>query len=361
MSLDNFQRKENTDSSLNTAKEAIKETQNSLNSLDKEILIPAIEWALERNILLSKEKGKGKEIAEYLLNGDYGSRKNSEIERILDQISSDYILYPIISGYVKQTDKQRPQPTQAPSTNSEKSDNWLVNKMVSGANKMVSGARETVSTMVSGATETFSTIVSRAKEFLESMAKLVDINGVPDAQIPILKSMIKKGHEVFNRIYEFWWKWLNNAIDCSGLVSLLLRAGGAFGPKEGYWSGALYQKFIKNPVTRTQDVIAGDLMFWKEKGTIKHVEMVVWKPYRNKEIGRWCVKTLWSSSDTTRESPMYKIDGSAYSKKDGKDGVAYRERVINNERQFLRPQYEKLVAENQKKETSLQKTKKRKK
>jgi len=43
MSLDNFQRKENTDSSLNTAKEAIKETQNSLNSLDKEILIPAIE------------------------------------------------------------------------------------------------------------------------------------------------------------------------------------------------------------------------------------------------------------------------------------------------------------------------------
>lgn len=75
--------------------------------------------------------------------------------------------------------------------------------MVSGANKMVSGATETVSTMVSGATETFSTIVSRAKEFLESMAKLVDINGVPDAQIPILKSMIKKGHEVFNRIYEF--------------------------------------------------------------------------------------------------------------------------------------------------------------
>ena len=69
MSLDNFQRKENTDSSLNTSKEATKEatkeTQNSLNSLKKEI----------------------------------------------------------ISGYVKQTDKQRPQPTQAPSTNPEKSDN----------------------------------------------------------------------------------------------------------------------------------------------------------------------------------------------------------------------------------------------
>lgn len=58
---------------------------------------------------------------------------------------------------------------------------------------------------------------------------------------------------------------------------------------------------------------------------------------------------------------MYKIDGSAYSKKDGKDGVAYRERVIKSVRRFLRPQYEELVAENQKKETSLQKTKKRKK
>ena len=357
MSLDNFQRKENTDSSLNTAKEAIKETQNSLNSLDKEILIPAIEWALKRNILLSKEKGKGKEIAEYLLNGDYGSRKNSEIERILDQISSDYILYPIISGYVKQTDKQRPQPTQAPSTNPEKSDNWLVNKMVSGANKMVSGARETVSTMVSGATETFSTIVSRAKEFLESIPN-VSIDGLSDAQIPILKSMIKKGHEVFNRIYKFWWKWLNNAIDCSGFVSLLLRAGGVFGPEEGYWSGVLYQKFIKNPVTTIQDVRAGDLMFWGKWGG-GHVEMVVWKPYKAQKNGKWewCVKTLWSSSDT----PMYNIDGSAYSKKNGKDGVAYRERVILNERRFLRPQYEELVAENQKKETSLQKTKKRKK
>lgn len=50
MSLDNFQRKENTDSSLNTSKEATKEatkevtteTQNSLNSLDKKILISTI-------------------------------------------------------------------------------------------------------------------------------------------------------------------------------------------------------------------------------------------------------------------------------------------------------------------------------
>lgn len=47
---------------------------------------------------------------------------------------------------------------------------------------------------------------------------------------------------------------------------------------------------------------------------------------------------------------MYKIDGSAYSKKDGKDGVAYRERVIKSVRRFLRPQYGTPVAENQKKE-----------
>lgn len=46
MGLDNFQRKENTDSSLNTSKEATKEvtkeTQNSLNNLDKKILISTI-------------------------------------------------------------------------------------------------------------------------------------------------------------------------------------------------------------------------------------------------------------------------------------------------------------------------------
>jgi hypothetical protein len=47
MSLDNFQRKENTDSSLNTSKEATKEVtkeaKNSLNSLEKETLISTIE------------------------------------------------------------------------------------------------------------------------------------------------------------------------------------------------------------------------------------------------------------------------------------------------------------------------------
>ena len=345
MSLDNFQRKENTDSSLNTSKEATKEvtkeTQNSLNNLDKEILISTIKWALETNIRLFNKKGKANEITEYLLNGDYGSRKNREIDLILDQISSsDIRLYNIISKYIDPKYKQslKPsiqQPTQAPSTNSEKSDNWLVNKMVSGANKMVSGA-----------TETFSTIVSRAKEFFESIPKkLVNTTDVPDDQIPILKSMIKKGHEVFKRIYKFWWKWLNNAIDCSGFVSLLLRAGGAFGPDEGYWSGELFKKFSNNRVER-QNVRAGDLIFWGEWGG-GHVEMVVWKPYQNN--GRWCVKTLWSSSDTTRVSPMYNIDGSAYSKKDGKDGVAYRERVIKSERRFLRPQYGTPVAENQKK------------
>ena len=350
MSLDNFQRKENTDPSLNTSKEATKEatkevtkeTQNSLNSLDKKILISTIKWALETNILLRKGKGKENEITEYLLNGDYKSWKNREIDLILDLISnSDIRLYNIISKYIDPKYKQslKPsiqQPTQAPSTNPEKSENWLVNKMVSGVNETVSTIKETAST-----------IVSRAKEFLESIPKrLVNTTDVPDDQIPILKSMIKKGHEVFNRIYKFWWKWLNNAIDCSGFVSLLLRAGGAFGPDEGYWSGDLYQKFIKNPVTTIQDVRAGDLMFWGKWGG-GHVEMVVWKPYQNN--GRWCVKTLWSSSDT----PMYNIDGSAYSKK---NGVAYRERVILNERRFLRPQYEELV-----KETSLQKTKKRKK
>ena len=341
MSLDNFQRKENTDSSLNTSKEATKEvtkeTQNSLNNLDKKILIPEIEWALERNILLHKEKGKGKgkEIAEYLLNGDYGSWKNPEIDLILDQISSDYKLYTIISGYVKQTDKQRPQPTQAPSTNSEKSDNWLVNKFVSGAKESVSTISDKISTVVDNTSELLS-------DFFRSISKkLVNTKDVPDAQIPILKSMIKKGHEVFDYIYG--QRWLSKTIDCSGFVSLLLRAGGALAGR--LTSYELFNKFSNNRVER-QNVRAGDLIFWGEWGG-GHVEMVVWKPYQNN--GRWCVKTLWSSSDTTRVSPMYNIDGSAYSKKDGKDGVAYRERVIKSERRFLRPQYGTPVAENQKK------------
>ena len=45
MGLDNFQRKENTDPSLNTSKEAtkaIKETKDSLNSLEKATLISTI-------------------------------------------------------------------------------------------------------------------------------------------------------------------------------------------------------------------------------------------------------------------------------------------------------------------------------
>lgn len=45
---------------------------------------------------------------------------------------------------------------------------------------------------------------------------------------------------------------------------------------------------------------------------------------------------------------MYNINGSPSPKH---NGVAYRERVIiQGKHQFLRPQYEKLVAENQKKE-----------
>ena len=339
MSLDNFQRKENTDSSLNTSKEATKEatkeTQNSLNNLKKEALIPAIEWALERNILLSKEKGKGKEIAEYLLNGDYGSRKNSEIERILDQISSDYILYPIISGYVKQTDKQRPQPTQAPSTNSEKSDNWLVNKMVSGAMETVSTIADKISTAVDNTSELL-------RDFFWSVSRLVSIDGVPPNQIPILKATLEWWQKLFDKLYEYGWEWIGKTIDCSHLVSFALRAGGILMPNQYLNSTALYQKFSRNKIAK-QSTRAGDLMFWGNWGG-GHVEMVVWKPYQ--KSGKLCVKTLWSSSDTIKVSPMYNSDGSPSSKT---NGVAYRERVIQDRHQFLRPQYEKLVAENQKK------------
>lgn len=351
MSLDNFQRKENTDSSLNTSKEATKEatkeTQNSLNNLKKETLIPAIEWALERNILLSKEKGKGKEIAEYLLNGDYGSRKNSEIERILDQISSDYILYPIISGYVKQTDKQRPQPTQAPSTNSEKSDNWLVNKMVSGANKMVSGAMETVSTIADKISTAVDNTSELLRDFFWSVSRLVSIDGVPPNQIPILKATLEWWQKLFDKLYEYGWEWIGKTIDCSHLVSFALRAGGILMPNQYLNSTALYQKFSRNKIAK-QSTRAGDLMFWGKWGGW-HVEIVVWKPYKAQQKNgkwEWCVKTLWSSKDTTGTSPMYNIDGTPSPKY---NGVAYRERVIQNRHQFLRPQYENLVAENQKK------------
>ena len=302
MSLDNFQRKENTDSSLNTSKEATKEatkeTQNSLNSLKKEI----------------------------------------------------------ISGDVKQTDKQRPQPTQAPSTNSEKSDNWLVNKMVSGAKEaastMVSGARETVSTMVSGARETVSTIadkistaVDNTSELLWSVSRLVSIDGFPPKQIPILKATLEWWQKLFDKLYEFGWEWIGKTIDCSHLVSFALRAGGILMPNQYLNSTALYQKFSGNKIAK-QSTRAGDLMFWGKWGGW-HVEIVVWKPYQKEKNGKWYVKTLWSSKDTTGTSPMYNIDGTPSTKY---NGVAYRERVIiQGKHQFLRPQYEKLVAENQKK------------
>ena len=290
MSLDNFQRKENTDSSLNTSKEATKEatkeitkeTQNSLNSLDKKILISTIKWALETNIRLFNKKGKENEITEYLLNGDYKTWKNREIDLILDQISnSNLTLYNIISGYIDPKYKQSLKP------------------------------------------------------FIQQP---VNTEGFPPEQIPILKSMIKKGHEVFNYLY---WQ-----IDCSGLVSLLLRAGGALATRIS--SSELFKKFSNNRVER-KNVRAGDLIFWGEWGG-GHVEMVVWKPYQAQQKNgkwEWCVKTLWSSIDTTRESPMYNIDGSSSRKH---NGVAYRERVIKSVRRFLRPQYGTPVAENQKKE-----------
>ena len=375
MSLDNFQRKENTDSSLNTSKEATKEvtkeTQNSLNSLDKKILISTIKWALETNILLRKEKGKENEITEYLLNGDYKSWKNREIDLILDLISSsDIRLYNIISKYIDPKYKQslKPsiqQPTQAPSTNPEKSDNWLVNKMVSGAKETVSTIKETVSTiketastMVSGTMETVSTIADKIstavdntsellRDFFWSVSRLVSIDGVPPNQIPILKATLEWWQKLFNKLYEYGWEWIGKTIDCSHLVSFALRAGGILMPNQYLNSTALYQKFSRNKIAK-QSARAGDLMFWKKWKTIYHVEMVVWKPYQKEKNGKleWCVKTLWSSSDTTGTSPMYNIDGTPSSKK---NGVAYRERVIQGKHQFLRPQYENLVAENQKK------------
>ena len=129
MSLDNFQRKENTDPSLNTSKEATKEVtkeaKNSLNSLEKETLISTIKWALETNILLLNKIGKENEITEYLLNGDYKSWKNREIDLILDQISSsDIRLYNIISKYIDPIYKQRLKPfiQQPTPINPEKSD-----------------------------------------------------------------------------------------------------------------------------------------------------------------------------------------------------------------------------------------------
>ena len=336
MGLDNFQRKENTDPSLNTAKEAIKETKNSLNSLEKETLISTIKWALETNILLFNKKGQENEVAEYLLNGDYKSWKNIEIEWILDQISfSNLTLYNTISGYVNPIYKQRLKPIiqQSSAIKPEKSDNWLFNKIVSGAKETASTISDKISTAVDNTSELLS-------DFFWSVSKLVNIDGVPSKQIPILKSMIEGGQKVFDKLYKLWWSW--NTIDCSGLVSLLLRAWGAFSPREYLTSSGLYQKFVKHKVM-TQSVRAGDLMFWGNWGG-GHVEMVVWKPYQ--KSGKLCVKTLWSSSDTTKISPMYNSDGSPSSKT---NGVAYRERVIQDRHQFLRPQYEKLVAENQKK------------
>jgi len=346
MSLDNFQRKENTDSSLNTSKEATKEvtkeTKNSLNSLGKETLISTIKWALETNILLLNKIGKENEITEYLLNGDYKSWKNIEIEWILDQISSSNLtLYNTISGYVNPIYKQRLKPNiqQQNPVKPEKSDDWLFNKMVSGAMETVSTIADKISTAVDNTSELL-------RDFFWSVSRLVSIDGVPPNQIPILKATLEWWQKLFNKLYEYGWEWIGKTIDCSHLVSFALRAGGILMPDQYLNSTALYQKFSRNKIAK-QSTRAGDLMFWKKWKTIKHVEMVVWKPYQKEKNGQWYVKTLWSSSDTTGTSPMYNIDGTPSSKK---NGVAYRERVIQDRHQFLRPQYGTPVAGNPKKE-----------
>ena len=351
MSLDNFQRKENTDSSLNTSKEATKEvtkeTKNSLNSLGKETLISTIKWALETNILLLNKIGKENEITEYLLNGDYKSWKNREIDLILDQISSsDITLYNIISKYIDPKYKQslKPsiqQPTQAPSTNSEKSDDWLFNKIVSGAKETVSSISDKISTAVDNTSELL-------RDFFWSVSRLVSIDGVPPNQIPILKATLEWWQKLFDKLYEYGWEWIGKTIDCSHLVSFALRAGGILMPNQYLNSTALYQKFSRNKIAK-QSTRAGDLMFWGKWGGW-HVEIVVWKPYKAQQKNgkwEWCVKTLWSSKDTTGTSPMYNIDGTPSPKT---NGVAYRERVIQNRHQFLRPQYGTPVAGNPKKE-----------
>lgn len=244
-----------------------------------------------------------------------------------------------ISKYIDPIYKQRLKPfiQQPTPINPEKSNNWLFNKIVAGAKETASTIADKFSTAVESTSELLS-------DFFWSVSRLVSIDGVPPNQIPILKATLEWWQKLFNKLYEYGWEWMGKTIDCSHLVSFALRAGGILMPNQYLNSTALYQKFSRNKIAK-QGIRAGDLMFWKDWGTIRHVEMVVWKPYKNND-GKLCVKTLWSSSDTTRVSPMYNIDGSKCSKK---NGVAYRERVIQDRHQFLRPQYENLVAENQKK------------
>ena len=347
MPLENPQSKEVTPAKSPTKEtmDLLDQSKTKLKNIEKETLQSTIEKTMMGDFLLMNQKDRASELVDYLLNGNYKSRKNLEMEQLLDQISfSNLSLNQLFTQYINPLYKNKVTPTTQPSTATVTNKEWVFDSVAKAINAIATSTKETLSDLWSKITDTANNMKTGIEHFFDTVSKLVNIDGVPPNQIPILKATIEGGQKLFNKLYEYGWGWIGKTIDCSHLVSFALRAGGILMPNQYLTSTALYQKFSKHKIAK-QGVRAGDLMFWGT-GWWGHVEITVGKPYRKN--GELYIRTLWSSSDTTKVSPMYNIDGTPARKI---NWVAYRERKIEDRHQFLRPYYD--IISNQSKKQSL--------
>lgn len=326
------------------------ETENSVEQQkqliklqEKEFLSTAIKKALETTVLLFGNKGRESEITDYLLAGHYKTGKNPDLDRVLDQICLYHIqLKKVIEWYISPLfAKSAPaeiKPSPHPQNKApEVKETGFLDKIATGAKTVVNTVSDAV---VSGIDKAGDLL----KDFYTSISKLVSIDGIPNTQIPILKAMIEGGQKAFDKVYKMWWT--GATIDCSGFVSLMLRAWRVFKSGQYLTSSGLYSHFSREKMGERvlqKSAKAWDLLF-RGKWWWNHVEMIVGKPYYKKWV--LYVKTLWSSSDTINVSPMFNIDGTPTQKK---NGVAYRERKLKETYQIIRPHYESIVSANEKK------------
>lgn len=311
----------------------VEQMKCDIDAMEEDVLKSSMKMLVKNNFLLYQYFGKEDIAVSYLLEGDYGSWKNPEIDRMLSHISelsSDW--KKIINTHTRVVYNNIPLSASfsTPSVIQKDETSPVLDLVESNPSKEI---EETDTSIKAKISEAFQNVSESVGDFFKTISdKIVDITNVPKDQLPLLKSILKAWQSMFDKLYQMWWT--GNTIDCSGFVCKMFRLAGFFGRGEYLNSWALFKRFSKNKVT-TASARAGDLIFWGNGGG-GHVEMLVGTPY--KKGGDWYVKTIGSSSDSIRVSPMYSPDGSVSKKQ---NGVAYRERKIKDKYQILRPQYGK--------------------
>lgn len=329
--------------------------RNQLDQHGRTVISSKIKEMLTKNIILRQYKEKSEAITDYLFSWDYKTGKKHEFDLVLETIAAEDPKLKLIFDFsalrgIKSELVQLQLLTMsaAPTNNHhspaspQKEESGFFDSLANAGKNMLESVWKAANTVaerwangVNYVADNLHSISERAK------SKFVDVVWLPESLIPIIGKMLQKAESLFDKLYLYGWggKW---GIDCSHLISSMLRAGGILKPHEYKTSSALFHSYQKYKVTANA-ARAGDLLFRWRWGWW-HVEMIVGKPYKN---AQWqlCVKTIGSSSDTIKVDPMYNIDGSLATKK---NGVAYRERNIESKYQILRPQYENIYKHNQK-------------